>query len=212
MVEFIDLGSRKAKSGRTERYGSYECTCGKVTTARLDYIKKKSDTLCADCSRAIRCKTKPKLHKVYAREYRSWSAAKNRCRNPNHHAYTKYGGRGITFNPVWDDFSVFLKDMGIRPPDTTLDRKDNDGNYTPGNCRWATQSEQVMNQRKQLGCSSLYVGVYEMFNTSDKKFRSYLKVKGKEVNLGMYRTALEAAEIREAYIIDNKLPNKLNKV
>ncbi len=213
MEHYIDLGSRKTKSGRTEKYGSYVCSnCSSVIEARLSFIKKKVTMLCKSCSSKNQSKKNITHGLISTPEYVSWSAARNRCSNPNHHAYAKYGGRGIKFDPVWDDFKVFLKDMGTRPVDTTLDRKNNDGDYTPGNCRWATGTEQVMNQRKKVGCSSSFVGVYEMFNTSDKKFRAYLKVDGKEVNLGMYRTALVAAKVREDYIIKNSLPNKLNKV
>jgi len=73
-----------------------------------------------------------------------------RCRNPNHHAYGRYGGRGITVFPEWrDSFGAFLRDMGERPAGKTLDRyPDNNGNYEPGNCRWATPAEQVATRRK----------------------------------------------------------------
>jgi hypothetical protein len=83
-----------------------------------------------------------------SRTYRSWNMMIQRCCNPRVEAYAQYGGRGITVCPAWrSDFAAFLSDMGERPLGTSLDRIDGGGNYEPGNCRWATASEQACNRR-----------------------------------------------------------------
>ena len=82
-------------------------------------------------------------------EYIAWCAMRKRCSNPGHPAYKHYGARGISVCDRWEsDFPAFLADMGERTsPKHSLDRIDNDGNYEPGNCRWATKAEQMANRR-----------------------------------------------------------------
>lgn len=81
-------------------------------------------------------------------EYQSWAAMRARVSATSGTRFKNYGLRGITCCGRWASFENFLADMGPRPPDTSLDRIDNDGNYEPSNCRWATASQQVSNRRR----------------------------------------------------------------
>lgn len=83
--------------------------------------------------------------------YHTWMGMKQRCANPKHGKYPRYGGRGITVCERWMTFSNFLADMGERPEGKTLDRIDNERGYEPGNVRWATPKEQMANRRKNAG-------------------------------------------------------------
>jgi hypothetical protein len=81
-----------------------------------------------------------------SRTYASWSQMKVRCLNKTHHKYPRYGGRGIKICERWLTFANFLEDMGERPTGTTLDRKENDGDYELSNCQWSTPLQQAANR------------------------------------------------------------------
>ena len=93
---------------------------------------------------------------IASRTYKSWAAMKARCNNPNIPDYKEYGGRGITICARWQtSFENFLEDMGERPPRTSIDLIDNNGNYEPGNCAWKTPKQQANNRRpKRMGSTS----------------------------------------------------------
>jgi hypothetical protein len=80
--------------------------------------------------------------------YEVWRAMRRRCLNPNDKGYYLYGARGISICERWSSFTAFEADMGERPPNTSIDRINNNGNYEPGNCRWATPAQQQTNTRR----------------------------------------------------------------
>lgn len=95
--------------------------------------------------------------KFRSRTYSTWESMLDRCRNPKNPHYMDYGGRGITVTPEWCVFINFLRDMGERPPDTSIDRIDNSLGYCKDNCRWATRKEQTVNRRNTF--KVMYGGV-----------------------------------------------------
>ena len=102
-------------------------------------------------------------HKVrggFSGTYSSWTAMKARCQQPRSDRYKDYGGRGITVDSRWERFESFLADMGERPLNTTLNRKDNEGPYTKENCIWSTAKEQAQNKRKYSNNKTGIVGVH----------------------------------------------------
>ncbi len=123
------------------------CDCGVEIVARRNNLLGGGTQSCG-CFKSDRTKEAKTIHGrgVDDPTYLSWSAMRARCTNEKSTHYHRYGGRGISVCERWDSFINFLEDMGERPSETTLDRINNDGNYSKDNCRWATNYEQSRNK------------------------------------------------------------------
>lgn len=132
-----------------------ECSCG-GTSLSTSYNLQGGHTRSCGCL-AAETRSAPRVHGHAPRNgdahplYSTWQSMLTRCTNENAQAWKYYGAKGVTVCDRWrNDFAAFLADMGERPEGKTLDRIDPFGNYEPGNCRWATGSEQALNKRNSV--------------------------------------------------------------
>ena len=125
-----------------------QCDCGTHKKMRSSNITRGNhDTKSCGCMRGENLKT----HGLgFPEGYNSWSGMIQRCNDPKSHIYKDYGARGITVCDRWLSYENFFEDMGVRPFNTSIERVDNFLGYNPGNCIWATKTEQGRNKRNNV--------------------------------------------------------------
>lgn len=139
-------GTRVSPNGCSKPLWRCLCDCGNEIDVIGQALRNGSTQSCGCLQREVMSTANLTHGMSDSAEYQSWRAMRERCNNPNNSHYHIYGGAGITYSHEWDDFEIFLLDMGLRPSGSTLDRyPDRSGHYGPANCRWATPMEQSRN-------------------------------------------------------------------
>lgn len=154
LLEVESFGGLRQLKGQKVSCWNCICACGKtkmVMAANL--LRGMTGSCSSSCPKRKELAGSTLINDIKNKnEYRCWIHMLSRCENPKSHIYKYYGGKGVTVCKAWHSFTNFLADMGKRPSSAhSLDRfPNNNGNYEPGNCRWATRTQQQQNKSNNI--------------------------------------------------------------
>ena len=186
------------------RYGLYKCFCGNIFKTQTQDVNRKNTKSCGCLIGKPNITHGLTNHRLYP----TWVMMKNRCLNKKNDAFKHYGERGISICDRWLDVKNFIEDMYPSYQEgLTIDRINNDGNYEPSNCRWATKEVQCRNTRK-LSSRNItgYRGIVFQYN----KFNARISVDNKKIYLGTFNNDINAAKAYDNYVIENNLEHTKN--
>jgi len=174
-----------------------ECDCGNLTLVRPDMLKSGNTQSCGCLSEEALKMPRPRHGLSHTKVHRAWTSIRMRCENTSSPKYENYGGRGIRVCDSWHSFENFLADMG-QPPSAShsIDRINNDGDYAPDNCHWATHKEQSRNKTTSHNIT---------FNGKTQCIRSW------EDDIGMVAGTL-AARIRRGWSVEDAITRPVRKI
>ena len=195
----------------TKRKGLFTCHCGSNFEAVIDSVKSGHTSSCGCKVKEILTIRNTKHGDYGSKLHATWLSMRQRCNDSKTIGWDNYGGRGITVCTDWDlDYTLF-KNWAVEngyEEGLSLDRKDNNDGYFPENCRWVNRGVQAQNRRKFKNNTSGYKGVSQ--DKSSGKFSCKLRNNGKNIFLGFYACAKEAALVYDKYILDNNLEHTTN--
>ncbi len=179
VIGFSHISKRRAS------YWYVKCDCGTKKITQGSHLKNGRTKSCGCLHRQITSKIMREIMFKHGMKetpiYRVWTDMKQRCLNPNRPKYKNYGGRGIKVCDRWLNFENFYKDMGEKPKNKSLDRIENNGDYTPENCKWSTQKQQCNNRQDNVVLS--YKG--DIFSVAE--WGEKLKMNSKKLYKRIYR-------------------------
>lgn len=192
------------------RFFLCRCSCGQITKVSMSHLRTGHTQSCG----CLFKDNPPRLRHGHNRKgkrttlYHVWDQMLARCQNPNSTAFFKYGAKGVTVHPSWQDSAKFISwalQSGYQEG-LTIDRKDAYGNYEPGNCRWVTSTIQGINKKLSVNNSSGFSGVSQKRG----KWIARITVDGTRKHLGSFSTIEEANAARLCYMKENNLLEQLN--
>ena len=174
-----------------------KCDCGNEVVVLGTNLRRNHTTSCG-CVHKENTRAAKKTHGMrHTPTYKTWCSMKERCLNSNSKSYEEYGSKGISIYEPWkESFEEFLKDMGVRPEGTSLDRIDPEKDYTPDNCQWADASNQAFNKTLKITNTSGKTGV--SYNAERDRWVAGITCNYEHIYLGSFKDKKSAIDARLA--------------